>query len=174
MTVGLSIDMTDPGVQRMLGSDTPATGGRRRVVQLAGDDPTGRPGLASTTYLEDGKHEVVVVYGDTFLTVDVYLVPGAPPEIHLICPRCHKASRISGAHKAIAFDPGATNPMWLEAVKAHHKDLAAIAGTGRLSVEAFQCTWEIAGDKHVAGAVHTGASLCRKTLVIDDNRARDA
>jgi hypothetical protein len=172
MSAALSIDLGDPDVQQMLGGGVAS--GKGRVVQLAGDDPTGAPRGLSTTYLEDGKHEVVVVYKDTFLTVDVYLVPGAPPEIHLICPRCHKASRISGANKAIDFDPGAVNPMWLEAVKSNHKDLAAIAGIGRLSVEPFECTWEVGGQAHVAGAVHTGASLCRQKLVIDDNCAKDA
>jgi hypothetical protein len=173
--VTLNIDLTDPHVRQMLGGGEVASG--KRVVQLAGDDPTGRTnqrGMSSTTYLEHGKHEVVVVYKDTFLTVDVYLVPGTPPEIHLICPRCHKASRISGDHKAIDFDPRAVNPMWMAATAAHHRDLAAIAGVGRLSVEPFECTWEIGGDRHVAGGVHTGVTLCRQKLVIDNNRAKDA
>lgn len=175
----LSIDLSDPGVQRMLGSSPAVPGKRREIVQLAGDapDPTGMSalrGAQSTTSLCGGKHEVVVLYRDTFMTVDVYLVPGAPPEIHIICPRCHKASRISGDQKAIDYDPRATNPVRTEAVASGSPELAAIAGHGRLSVEPFECTWEVGGDKHVAGGVHTGASLCRQKLAIDDNRAKDA
>jgi len=172
----LSIDMADPGVQKLLGG-APVAGGKRRVVQIAGDDPTGitgARGMHSTTYLEHGKHEVIVTYRDMFLTVDVYLLPGQPPEIHLICPRCHHASRISGDQKAIDFDPAAVNPQWLEAARANHRDLAAVAGIGRLSVEPFECTWEIGADAHVSGGVHTGASLCRLRLAIEDNCARDA
>jgi hypothetical protein len=174
MTDALNIDLTDPGVQRMLGGHDGLATGKRRVVQLAGDDPAGLRGMSSTTYLEHGKHEVIVVYKDTFLTVDVYLVPGQAPEIHLICPRCHKASRISGAHKAIDFDPGAPCPVRAQVVGAGARELFEGAARGRLSVEPFECTWETGNAVHVAGGVHTGVSLCRQKIVIDDNRARDA
>ncbi len=172
MSSALNIDLTDPAVQRMLGGpgvhDDLATG-KRRVVQLAGDR-----GMSSTTYLGQGKHEVVVVYRDTFLTVDVYLVPGAAPEVWVICPNCHKACRIPPGTKAVDFDPGAANPVRGQVVACGDPDLVGIADRGRLSVEPFQCTWEVGTDRHVAGGVHTGVSLCRQKLVIEDNRARDA
>jgi len=168
MAQALSIDLTDPAVQRMLGGGEVASG-KRGIVQLAGDR-----GMSSTTYLEQGKHEVVVVYKDTFLTVDVYLVAGAVPEVWVICPGCHKACRIPSGTKAVDFDPGAPNPVRAQIVRSGVRELIAMAARGRLSVEPFQCTWETGGEAHVAGGVHTGASLCRQKLVIDDNRAKDA
>ena len=156
----------------MLGQqDSAIATGKRDVVQLAGD---AHNGLTSTTNLDSNKHEVVVVYKDTFLTVDVYTVPGEPPEIHLICPRCHKASRISGANKQIVFDAAADNPMRRKIAVAGARDLLSICYLGRLSVEPFECTWEIGGDAHAKGGVHTGATLCRQRLAIEDNRAQDA
>jgi len=167
----LNIDLSSPAVQRMLRSDHDVATGKREMVQLAGDAQTG---LSSTLNLDNGKHEVVVVYKDQFLTVDVYLLPGEPPEIHLICPRCHKASRISGANKQVVFDPAADNPMRRRIAMAAPQDLVPICYLGRLSVEPFECTWEIGEDKHAKGSVHTGVSLCRQRLAIEDNRAQDA
>lgn len=176
----LSIDMSDPGVQRMLHGEHPlAPRPQRSVVQLAGDvpDPTGltaRRGFASTTRLTAGKHEVVVVYGDTFLTVDVYQVPGEPLMVHLYCPRCHKHATVRGDAKAIDFDPTARNPQRTAIVASGDPSLVALADRGRISIEAFECPWEMGEDRHVAGGVHTGASLCRQRLAIENCRAKDA
>lgn len=173
-----SIDLSDPRVREML---SPSHGGDAvpPVVQIAGDapDPTGVSGLRgvqATHHLNAGKQEVVVVYGDLFMTVDVYRVPGEPVRVHLICPRCHKTSQATGDRKAIAFDPSAPNPQRAHILASRQPEIAAIAATGRLSIEAFECAWEIGDTQHVQGGLHTGVTLCRQRLVIDDNRARDA
>ncbi len=180
MTQALNIDLTDPAVQRMLGGPGVATGKRREVVQLAGDvpDPAGSPhrGAQSTTYLTGGKEEAVVVYQGMFLTVDIYRVPGEPLKVHLYCPRCHKHSTVPGDRKAIDWEAGAANPMRTEILAAGRPELVHLADKGRLSIEAFECPWEIGDDPHVAGAlaIQGAGSLCRLRIAIDNNRAKDA
>lgn len=195
MAQGISIDLSDPRVQQMLGA-SPLASGKREVVQLAGDapDPTGltnQTGLQSTHRLTGGKQEVVVVYGDLLMTLDVYALPGEPTRVQIICPRCHKHSTIRGDQKKIEYDAKAINPMrerilWMarstgltpgqDLFSKERMELAAlvsVARFGRLSIEPFECAWEIGDAKHVPGALHTGASLCRLRLVIDNNRARE-
>jgi hypothetical protein len=176
------IDWTDPRVQEILHGSPLASGKPRSrdVVQLAGDidpDPD-RRGLVRTIPLTSGKREVVVVYagsgGEMFLTIDVYQVSGEPPQVHLYCPRCQKHSIVSGQRKRIEFDPSAPNPLGAAIRSAGNPDLALHGQFGRISIETFECTWEIGDARHAPGAVHTGASLCRLRLVIEDNRAREA
>lgn len=168
MTV--TVDMNDPRVRAMLGMDDV-----RRCVQLAGDAPSpeGPPGLLGAAP-PPSKQEVVVVYKDTFLTLDVYAVQGEPLKVHLVCPGCQKLLTVSGDRKAIDFDPRAMNPMRRIIAAAGARELIAAGVLGRISIGSFQCTWEVGGGGHAPGQVHTGASLCRQRLVIDDNRARDA
>lgn len=194
MRKGLSVDLSDPRVQQMLGVSSPLASGKREVVQLAGDapDPTGltdQIGRQSTHRLTGGKQEVVVVYGDLLMTLDVYALPEEPMRVQIICPRCHKHSTIRGDQKKIEYEPKAMNPMSAtilamaggaqqELLGSWSRntalvELASIANFGRLSVEPFECAWEIGDAKHVPGALHTGASLCRLRLVIDNNRARE-
>lgn len=170
MSQALSIDMTDPSVQRMLGGRGSAAR-QREVVQIAGDT---HAGLASMTSLTAGKHEVVVVYKDLLMTVDVYAVPGEPLKLHLYCPRCHKHSTVPGDRKAIDFDPRAPNPQQAAIRATSAPELVALAAFGKLSVEAFECPWEIGDEQHAKTAVHTGVTLCRMRLAIDNNRAKDA
>lgn len=183
----VNICLDDPLVAEMLGRPGPLASNKPRpLVQLAGDvpDPTGyssHRGFQSTTRLSAGKQEVLVVYGDLLLTVDVYVVPGEPLVVHLYCPRCRKHATVRGDQKAIDFEPTAENPM-----RAHIAAIGASGASGdvppevarlalgRLSIEAFECPWEMGEDAHVQGGVHTGAALCRQRLVIDANRARDA
>ena len=150
-----------------------ATGKKRPVVQLAGDM---EHGLSSTTRLNTNKIEVMVVYKapSKFLTVDVYQVPGEPVMVHMICPKCLKTNRITADRKRIEFDAAARNPVHGLVLSEAGPDLASLAETGRLSVSSFECAWEVGGDKHVQGGVHTGASLCRQRLAIENNRAKDA
>ena len=162
----LTVNMSDPRVRAMLSSDgaSPAA----PVVQLAGDPQTG---LTSTHYLTRGKQEVVVIFRDLFMTLDVYSIPGEPVRVHLICPRCHKASSISAARKAIDYDPLAQNPQSRRLLASGQPDLARSL-LGQISIEPFECTWEIGDDKAAKG-LHTGASLCRQRLVIDNNLAKE-
>lgn len=184
MAKSLTVDLADPRVQQMLGVGVDSSG-KREVVQLAGDAPDPRGeiaglGLQSTHRLTSGKQEVVVLYDEYLLTVDVYTVPGEPVKVHLICPRCRKHSTISGDRKRIEYDPRALNPMGRLAMilsrggERELRELALAAYFGKISIEAFECSWEIGDAPHVAGAVHTGAALCRLKLVIDNNRARNA
>lgn len=178
MAERLNIDLSDPRVQQMLGVSSPLASGKREVVQLAGDapDPTGlttQTGLQSTHRLTGGKQEVVVVYGDMLMTLDVYALPGEPMRVQIICPRCHKHSTIRGDAKKIEYDAKALNPQSrrIHLLAQSVAEIAAISVFGRLSVEPFECAWEIGDAPHVPGAVHTGATLCRLRLVIDNNRA---
>ena len=130
-------------------------------------------GAQSTTRLTGGKQEVVVVYKDMFLTVDVYQVPGEPMKVHLYCPRCHKHATVPGDRKAIDYDPTAPNPQRTEILASGRPELMDHADFGRLSIDTFECPWELGDDKHVQGAVQVGTSLCRLRIAIDRNRVRD-
>lgn len=196
-----SVDLSDPRVRDLLGTSPSLSTGKpvREVVQLAGDAPdptgvTGGRGLLSTHRLNAGKQEVVVVYKDLILTVDIYALPGEPLRAQLICPRCHKHLTIPGDRKKIEFEPTSLNPVRQKilemtgmsrpppsnptimdnAVREAWGGLMKLSEFGRLSVETFECTWEIGDEQHVPGAMHTGASLCRLRLVIEDNRAQEA
>jgi hypothetical protein len=172
MSTPYTVNLSDPRVRAMLDSGP--------VVHLAGDAPdptgTGQIGMMSTTHLTAGKQEVVVAFGDLFMTLDVYAIPGEPARVHLICPRCHKASSISGDRKRIAFEPRAASPIAHRLAQTRAPELAG-ATLGQISIEPFECAWEIGGDAHAGGAqrsVHTGASMCRLRLAIDDNVAKEA
>lgn len=180
MSKHMTIDLGDPLVRDMLGVAAPQYAGKKReVAQLAGDapDPTGvtsHRGIQATHFLTAGKQEVVVVFGDLLMTVDIYTLPGEPVRVQLICPRCRKHSTITSDRKRIEYEPAAPNPMQkriLEVAGTSAPELSTIADFGRLSIEVFECTWEIGNDPHVVGRLHTGASLCRQRLIIDNNRA---
>lgn len=169
MTTNLSVDLSDPRVRQMLGAPDHLATGKRDVVRLAGDERTGLASIRSLTTL---KQEVVVVFGDMFMTLDVYALPGEPTTVHLYCPRCHKHSRVTSDRKEIVFDPMSMNPQARKIRASGNTELAPL-DMGRLSIEAFECPWEMGDDQHVQGGVHTGVSLCRMRLVIDDNVARE-
>ena len=128
----------------------------------------------STTRLSAGKEEVIVLFGDQVMTVDVYAIPGEPIKVHLYCPRCHKLLTVAQDRKAIDYDRAAPG---LGAGRLRGlgvpPEVWHPAALGRLSIEAFECTWEIEDAPHVPGALHLGASLCRQRLVIEGNIARD-
>jgi hypothetical protein len=88
----------------------------------------------------EGKH------GTFLLEVDIFPDLGEGLMVVMICPRCRNGSRISGKNKRIEFD----------------------TRDKRLSVEPFECTWEM-GD--VQGAYTT---LCRTRIGVYNNRAKDA
>ncbi len=171
MTTNYHVDLSDPRVRALLEQGHASGASANRVVQLAGDEETG---LRTTYSLSTGKIEVGVVYGDLFLTIDLYALPGEPMKLHLICPRCCKHLTVPGDRKEITFEATAMNPMRARLLESGRPDLIRLAHLGRLSVEAFECPWELGDDRHVRGAVQSGTSLCRQRLVIDNNRARDA
>ena len=158
----LEIDMQDPRVRDLMG-----TRAQRELVQLAGDapDPTGEgPNGAQTTYhlnrsalanplvtYQSGSQEYV-------LECDVYQQPGEPPIVHLICPRCHNALNIRGDRKHIQLILN-----------------AGPRGQGLLSIEPFECTWELPdAGRHRPGILGSGTTLCRWRVAIDKNVAKHA
>ncbi len=176
----LEIDLKNPRVRELMGADDPRLvqpgTKKREMVQLAGDqlDPTGRTslrGLGSTTRLDGGKHETLVLFrgrsADFVLTVDVYALPNEPLQVHYICPRCHKQGRITQDAKAIDWSPTENRVLELP-------DGQKTRTNGVLSVEPFQCTWEIGSDPHTPGIRAGGLTLCGQKLVIDANIAREA
>ncbi len=167
----LSLDMTNPAVRGLLGADdsrlvTPeGEKQKREMVQLAGDP---QRGYASTTRLDTMKQEVFVTYGDFLLTVDVYALPGQPIELVYVCPKCRHQGRITGDKKHVEFDPGASRTLALP-------NGARVPTGGDLSIEPFQCSWEMpdAGE-HKPGIRAGGITLCNLKLAIDHNVAKDA
>lgn len=161
----MNLNLRDPVVRELMGSEHAdylerklASERASEMVQLAGDMDHG---LQSTISLAGGKQEVFVNYKDFMLTVDVYQIPGEPTQVHLICPRCRHQLRVTSDRKKIEYDPN---------------DYNFKSRGGRLSIEPFQCTWELpeAGDQHTPGIRSGGLTLCKLTIGISDNRARDA
>lgn len=179
MSQALNINLSSPSVQRFLGVNP--QGRPREMVRLAGDvaDPTGATGARgslSMTSLTRDKEEVLVVFGDLVMTVDVYRLPNEPLQVHITCPRCHNHSTIRADRKDVDYDPKAANPMrrTILGMAGGNPEIASLVDFGEISVETFECSWEIGNDKHVQGGVHTGVSLCRMRMAIDRNRAREA
>lgn len=145
----------DERIRTAMADDPAYSKKERELVHLAGDMDSG---LNSTISLSGGKHEVRVTYKDFVLTVDVYAIPGEPLQVHLICPKCRQQLRVTEDRKAIEFDPRDTR----------------FQG-GRISIEPFQCTWEMPeAGKHNPGLISGGMTLCKWTAGISNNVARDA
>lgn len=154
----------------------------KELVHIGGDvpDPSGTSSRArgvQTTYeLERTKFGTPKVRytdraGNEFLlTVDVYKYEGAPLEVLMFCPQCSEKGamhtlRISEERKHIEYDPE-HNPFVPWGKQGQNIQLG-----GRLSVERFMCTHEIDSTKAV-GLV-SSANLCRWSVVIENNVARD-
>lgn len=170
--------MADPQVQRLLRQDRgcstlegPRPGRGRALVQQAGDPARG---YASQTNLASGKLETLVIYRGQVLTVDVYAIEGEPLQVHLICPRCCKPLRVGQDRKHIDWEPGALHPHQGVAAELDAQGHGPAPRTGVISIEPFECTWEIGNDPHNAAGLHTGATLCRLKLGITRNVAQDA
>lgn len=178
-----SIDMTDPGVRRLLGDTDgdrriadPASG-KRELVQVAGDMDHG---LMSRIDLGSGKTEVLIYdprgEGNAPLhTVDVYALPGEPLKVHILCPRCKNHLTIPGDKKAIEWDPKATNPRARDIIALGvPPHMQVMAKTGRISIEPFECTWELDANKKVGASEFSGGNLCRWRCAIDNNMVKPA
>jgi len=129
-------------------------------------DPTGTGavGASSGVNLDKTKDCTVVVrYKDKLLELDVYAFPGAPMKLVLLCPRCGNALNIESDKKQMQLEKHAP------------QQVGAFVNEGRLSVEPFECTWELPdAGVHVPGIQSAGTSLCRWRVGIDKNIARDA
>lgn len=187
--MSLNLNMNDPSVRNLLGTDKSVQQPgvqARSMVHVAGDapDPTGvtnHRGIQSTTRLDGAKQEVLVVYRDHVLTVDVYQLEGQPLELIMVCPRCQNQLRITADNKKIDYQPRSTRPVRLPdgMLVSYDKPLRTrdhvFTNAGTLSVEPFGCTWEMKGaDKHTPGIRAGGLTLCNIKLVIDENVAREA
>ena len=180
------IDLRDPAVARLMGKESgivsPGHVAPRKMTTVAGDMDRG---LMSTTRLDLGKHEVAVLVrprgSETMIesvdVVDVYAIPGEPLKVQIVCPRCHHQLTIDGDKKAIDWNPTAPCPfpqtLRSELEPAHHY-LAAMPGV--LSVETFQCTWELEDQMQDKGKdIHiiVGDSLCKFRGAIDKNVMRE-
>ena len=175
-----NIDMSDPNVQRLLDGSAgdqrikPAAG-KRELVQVAGDMDHG---LTSTVRLTAGKTEVLVLVpkGDVpLMTVDVYAMPGEPLKVHILCPRCKNHLTIPGDKKAIEWDPKAENPRARSiaglGIPPHMQEMAKL---GKISIEPFECTWELDKNARVGANEFSGGNLCRWRAAIDNNLVKDA
>ena len=182
------VDLADPSVQRLLGQQAPSVvtpgGQAKSMVNVAGDEDRG---IMGTTHLDLAKHEIGVIFRPKgsatmiagVLTVDVYAIPGEPVKLHLICPRCHHTLTVNADRKAIDWQPTTPSPFpktLREVLPPESQYLAAHPGV--LSVDEFQCTWELEDKMQDAGrqdlGVITGGSLCRYRGVIDRNVLREA
>jgi hypothetical protein len=183
---GLNVDLNDDHVRNMLGV-SPGSGlatGKRELVHVAGDVPapdgSGDLGVATTWHLNRSAiGHPLVIYKSSILTVDVYSAgEDEPMRVNLICPRCHHSLTIGQDRKRMEFDRviHAPNPtredeariaaqMTTPTTRPNKADLQAF---GKLSVEAFECTWEMSAHR-----AEFGTSLCRWKVVIDENIARD-
>lgn len=172
------IDMTNHGVRALLGDDgriaAPATG-KKELVQLAGDEDRG---LTSTIGLDRNKTEVLIYdpKGDVpLLTFDVYQMPGEPLKVHILCPRCQNHSTISGDRKAIEWDPTDRNPRASDIIgMGISPHMQVIARTGRISIETFECAWELDKHEKVGAKRYAGGNLCRWRAAIDNNMVKRA
>ena len=167
------VNLADPSVQQLLGeqSRVATPGGQAKsMVHVAGDEDRG---LMSTTRLDIGKHEVGVIFRPKgsatmiagVLTVDVYAIPGEPVKLHLICPKCHHTLTVNANRKPIDWNPAAPCPFprTLRDVLPPESHYLALH-PGVVSVEEFQCTWELEDRQQDSGkdvGVIAGGSLCK-------------
>ncbi len=184
---GLNIDLRDPRVSSMMGTDgrvssgNPDPHGNRELVQLAGDPAydqrvsENERGLAAQQTIrmtESAQGHPRIYYkgkaGEFVIEGDLYAFPGEPMKLVILCPKCSMASgqdhalTITSDKKAMEYDPRGGAP----------------GDGGRLSVETFECTWELESGKKVDRneniSIVMGANLCRWKVAIDHNIARDA
>lgn len=134
--------------------------GRSSTINL-GSQPLGRP----LVRLEPPVEDIAVMEVDVY-PADVVGKGGAPGlRILIICPRCRNVLEFTSARKEIEFVP-AERPEW-------DPTRQAMVDRGTLSIEPFECTWELDGKRKVAQTAN-GMNLCRMRLGIDRNVARRA
>jgi hypothetical protein len=132
---------------------------RETLEHLAGDDPSATSRLGSIDMTQNAHGRVRVRFEDKMIFAEVYKTTDGPLEIHWMCPRCgplnaKRMSRIPGSRKRIEFDPHVQTD-----------------DGGRLSVEAFECPWELESDGR---RMEFGLGLCGLKIAIENNVARRA
>jgi hypothetical protein len=137
-----------------------------QLYHVAGDAPDPldgqrRGGVASTMQLtKTALGNPFIRYKDVVIEADVYAQPdGKGYLVHLICPKCRHALRVTSEMKAIEFElPSARHPR------------------GVLSIEPMRCPWEQGRgtDETAADRMEFGTGMCNWTAAIDRNVAKDA
>lgn len=115
---------------------------RETVVTLVDDPRKGRS--ATQDFSQSATAHPQIRYKDLLIECDLYETDGQY-SVHLICPRCHNFLKIESMHKTMEWD-GKT-----------------------LSVEPFECTWELG-----AARQEFGVSLCRWRVGVQRGIAKDA
>lgn len=138
------------------------------VVQKSDAEGANRHGRIQQFNLDHGKVTTVIRYKDQVIEADVYRLAGAPIKVVFRCPRCGSDSTINGDQKAVEFTDHEPRRVFTDAGDV-------FMSAGELSVEPFQCPWEMPdAGAHVPGLVSGGVSLCKLTLGIEKGVARDA
>jgi hypothetical protein len=122
------------------------------LADTPGLDANGRPVVGKSATINITQNSIgrtPVRYKDFLLECDVYKV-GDELMVHLYCPRCRNALRVSSDRKSIDYD--------------HVENV--------LSIEPFECTWEL-GDRE-GERMGFGIGLCRWRVGISKGVAKDA
>ncbi len=118
---------------------------REDLYHIAGDP---EHGVASTMRLtRTALGHPQVRYKDRVMELDVYEIHGRLM-VHLLCPRCANALKITDDRKQMEYD----------------------ARANVISIEAFRCTWELDPERRM----EFGVGMCNLTIGITKNVARDA
>lgn len=156
------------------------------IFHVAGDAPdpdgTGLRGVSPGYNMTNAAlgHPMILYRAggqELLLEADVYALPGEPMRVHLLCPRCLARGHTQGLniradHKAVAYDVNDAVPVFPGWTRDQMTRAMPRGAGGRLSVEAFACTWEEDPTAQRASGVN-GLSICGWRVKIDDNVARD-
>jgi hypothetical protein len=145
------------------------------AFHIAGDvpDPTGlskNRGVAATvdfTEAAAGHPKIIAIANGQgrVITADVYKLPGEPMTVHLICPKCENALKVSQDNKAIEYNKDERSRV-AEALKTLGE---GFEDDGTISIEKFECTWE----SDPSSKRDFGFARCGWKVEIDRNIARE-
>lgn len=149
-------------------ADGAAAGDVYRQGSFADPSGSGLMGQASQMRLKEmALGHPLIRYKDLVLEADVYKDPeGGGLMVNIFCPRCRNSLRITSQRKQIEFT----------AALVRDRATGRMLKRGTLSVSPFQCTWELGRGTDQTGAdrMDFGMGLCRWTVAIDNNVAKDA